>query len=104
LIVEADIIDFLREPKLAIADPHYASLPILEIQDQLMDDFRCILLALPGRSCPFLDENKCSIYPTRPNNCVAMEAGDEQCQMAREAEGLEPLQPVGNSSGNSSDQ
>ena len=36
--------------------------------------------------CPFLGpDNLCAIYPTRPNECVALEPGSEQCQLARES-------------------
>lgn len=95
LLVEADELDAMREPKLLQADPHYALLPIVDAMGKLQDEFRCLLIAAgPGRPCMFLADNKCSIYPTRPNVCVAMQAGDEQCQMAREDEGLPPLQPV----------
>lgn len=93
-LVEAYEIDVLREPRLAAADPNYASLPIAEALEQLQDEFRCVLIAGPGRPCAFLVGNRCRIYPTRPNVCVAMQAGDEQCQAAREAEGLPPLDPV----------
>ena len=33
-------------------------------------------------------DNHCTIYSTRPNNCVAMETGDDQCQSARSRLGL----------------
>lgn len=45
--------------------------------------------------CPFLDaEQNCGIYPTRPNVCVALQAGDDQCQHARQIAGLAPLEPL----------
>ena len=48
-----------------------------------------------SRSCRFLSaEGRCTIYPTRPNACVAMQAGDEQCQEARGQLGLPPLEPL----------
>jgi hypothetical protein len=31
------------------------------------------------------------IYPTRPNACVAMQAGEEQCEQARIEMGLQKL-------------
>jgi Fe-S-cluster containining protein len=52
------------------------------------------------RACPFLGgvpgekERLCGIYPTRPNCCVAMQAGGNQCQESRRMVGLEPLQPI----------
>ena len=58
-------LDILREPKLATA-------VIGEIRDE------------PGRfmlesPCPFLQENRCSIYLTRPNICVAHVPGTNEC-------------------------
>ena len=35
-----------------------------------------------------MTSNLCSIYPTSPNACVGMQAGDEQCRDARAVEGL----------------
>jgi Fe-S-cluster containining protein len=44
--------------------------------------------------CPLLGaDNLCTIYPSRPNCCVAMQAGSDQCQLARGMAGLPPLQP-----------
>jgi Fe-S-cluster containining protein len=95
LLVEAYELDVLREPRLIEAgDRHYAGRTIEDVVQELGDEYKCILLA-GARPCAFLGpDNRCSIYPTRPNVCVAMQAGDEQCQMAREAEGLPPLAPV----------
>ena len=95
LIVEAFELDVLREPRIIAADSHYASRSIEEALRLLQDEFRCVLLA-GGGPCTFLaGEGVCSIYPTRPNECVAMQAGDEQCQEVREAENLSPLEPNG---------
>jgi Fe-S-cluster containining protein len=94
LVVEAYEIDVLREPRLISADPHYADKSLEEALSELQDEFKCVLVA-GGQACMFLDRsNRCSIYRTRPNDCVAMQAGDEQCQKSREAERLEPLGPV----------
>ena len=95
LLVEAYEIDVLREPRLIDGgDRHYAGRTIDDVLHELSDEYKCILLA-GARPCVFLcSDNRCSIYPTRPNVCVAMQAGDEQCQRAREAEGLPPLLPV----------
>ena len=58
---------------------------------ELEQEGRCLVIA-GGKECNFLrGDNTCAIYPTRPNVCVAMQPGDEQCQEAREAEGLGPL-------------
>jgi Fe-S-cluster containining protein len=94
LIVEAYEIDLLREPRLASADPHYCGRPLSDVQHELADEGKCIVLAA-ARPCMFLNSDcRCQIYPTRPNACVAMEAGDEQCQLARLLHGLPPLEPV----------
>ncbi len=89
LIVEAYHLDALREPRILDADVTGRRVTI----DDLTDDDRCILLAA-SRPCRFLSaEGSCTIYPTRPNVCVGMQAGDEQCQEARSQLGLLPLQP-----------
>lgn len=93
LIVEADALDLLREPQLAEADPYYRGQPIEAVLAMLDEPGRCLVLAA-SRACIFLDgTNRCSIHPTRPNDCVAMQPGDEQCQYARAAAGLTPLLP-----------
>jgi Fe-S-cluster containining protein len=97
LIVEADVLDVLREPRLIEADSRYAGKPVHEILRQLQEDAgRAIILACGTvQPCPFLAADKtCGIYPTRPNDCVAMQAGDEQCQEARAGAGLSPLPPI----------
>jgi len=95
--VQAEWIDVMREPRLKDADRHYQDHAIEKVLTMLEDGMRVVTLAC-GQACPFLSAEKtCSIYPTRPNVCVAMQAGDEQCQKAREAAGLEPLQPLSES-------
>lgn len=92
LIVEAYHIDALREPRILGADVSSRQTSL----DDLTDEDRCILLAA-NTPCKFLgNDNCCTIHPTRPNVCVAMPAGDEQCQYARRMRGLPPLQPVQN--------
>lgn len=94
LIVEADVVDLLREPRLKDADPYYAGMSSDEVLNLFMADTgRAIILACGDeRPCPFLNSNaKCSIYPTRPNACVEMQAGDEQCQQSRLEIGLDKL-------------
>ncbi len=96
LIVEADEIDLLREPRLIEADPHLKGQSAEQVVEKLQNDFGLVILLACGtdRPCPFLAADKrCSIYPTRPNECVAMQAGDDQCQAARRAAGLSPLEP-----------
>ena len=91
-LIEVYDIDVIREPRLLDVDPHYSDLSYHQALQVLSDDGRCVTIV--GR-CSFLDtDNRCSIYNTRPNDCVAMQPGDEQCQLARKAEGLPPLEPV----------
>jgi Fe-S-cluster containining protein len=91
LIVQAELLDVLREPRLLEADRFYRDRSSEESMKLLGDEMRVVTLAC-GQACPFLSEGKtCSIYPTRPNDCVAMQAGDEQCQQARAEAGLPPL-------------
>ena len=90
LIVEANYLDVLREPRLLDADVTGRRTALAELAE---DDGRCILLAA-SRPCRFLSaDGHCTIYPTRPNVCVEMQAGDEQCQQARNQVGL-PIQPA----------
>ena len=93
LIVEADDIDLMREPQLLYADRDFvANYGPDEAIEALQEEGRCLIIA-GGKRCYFLEENQCSIYPTRPNACVAMQAGDEQCQQTRREEGLWQLMP-----------
>ena len=94
LIVEADDLDVLREPRIIAAYPHHRGTPVEEIVHDIQSEWKAVILAC-GRPCTFLtEENRCAIYPTRPNCCVGLQAGDEQCQQARAAEGIPPLQLV----------
>ena len=95
LLVEAYELDVLREPRLIESgDRHYSGRTLEAVLEELSDEFKCILVA-GGRPCVFLgSDNRCSIYPTRPNDCVAMQAGDDHCQRSREAEGRPRLQAV----------
>jgi Fe-S-cluster containining protein len=94
LIVEADDLDALREPRLIGADPHHAGKFVEQVVYEIQTEWKAVILSC-GKPCTFLtDENLCSIYPTRPNVCVGMQAGDEQCQEARTAAGLPLLVPA----------
>ena len=90
LIVEADAVDVLREPRIEKEYPlgkRHVRLPILEA---------IWVLSTPGGPCAFLtNEKRCSIYPTRPLSCVAFLAGSAKCQELRKDHGLSPvaLQP-----------
>ena len=88
LIVEAQVLDVLREPLIAERGI------CLDGRGRLPPDEWAWSLAA-GEACPFLTaENLCSIYPTRPNECVAFKPGSDQCCRARAAEGLLPLRPI----------
>jgi len=100
LIVETDALDVLREPRLIDADPHHRGKSVHQMVAEIENEWKAVILACGG-PCEFLDSgNNCSIYPTRPNCCVGLQAGDEQCQDARAAEGLPPLEPVSSASKN----
>jgi len=92
LIIEVEHEDVLREPKIAesatLLDGR-GKLPLVDAQWGLA----C------GSGCPFGShdadgKHACRIYATRPGVCVSMQAGSEQCVMARSIIGLEPLRPV----------
>lgn len=94
LIVEASWLDLEREPKIKDSDPFYVDKTLDETRSMLADEMRVIVMVCgSSRPCSMLGENQqCQIYPTRPNVCVAMEAGSEQCQEARQQMGLSRLQ------------
>ena len=94
LIIEADDLDVIREPRLITADRHHRGKSVTQMVFEIQQEGKAVMLAC-GSPCSFLGaDNQCSIYPTRPNCCVAMQAGDEQCQDARAAHGLPPLLPI----------
>lgn len=90
LIIEIDHIDVVREPRL---------LPVIELLDgngKIVYDseWEKEYMLVCGKPCAMLGaENRCQIYPTRPNCCVAFAAGGEKCQELRQDYGLPPLQP-----------
>jgi Fe-S-cluster containining protein len=93
-IVETDDLDVLREPRLIDADPHHRGKSVAQMVLEIRTEMKAVIIAC-GSACPFLGtDNGCTIYPTRPNACVGMEVGDEQCQDARARQGLPPLPPV----------
>ncbi|MGC3971608.1 MAG: YkgJ family cysteine cluster protein [Pirellulales bacterium] len=106
LIVEVEDLDIMREPRLIDADRHHKGKTVV----RMLDDYgkgMAVIIAI-GKPCPFLDADKCVIYPTRPNCCVGLQAGDDQCQESRIAEGLPPLlptpeQPIQESNGEAAD-
>jgi Fe-S-cluster containining protein len=95
LIVEADDIDVMREPRLIDGDRHYEKLGAARTIELLQTDVGRAVIIACGGACRFLgQDNLCTIHPTRPNVCVAFQAGDQQCQDARALEGLPPLTPA----------
>jgi Fe-S-cluster containining protein len=92
VIVEADYLDVRREPRLIQLQVG----PYRTTQRELEDDGKIVLLACgTDKPCPCLDaENRCTIYTTRPNICVAFEAGSEKCQEVRAQLHIEPLRPA----------
>ncbi|MCI0462475.1 MAG: YkgJ family cysteine cluster protein [Gemmataceae bacterium] len=103
LIIEIDWIDVLREPALRQAAKPFKIPADMMLTDEdgkevvTGDPFApgALLACGATHACKLLGaDNLCTIYPTRPNVCVGMMAGEEQCQQARAMAGLEPLQPV----------
>jgi len=94
LIVEAYDLDVLREPHLAAADigEWTRDMVYRDLMAELEQGGKCLVIA-GGEPCKFLrDSGSCAIYPTRPNVCVALEPSSDQCQEARKAERLPPLE------------
>ena len=94
LLVEAYDLDLLREPQLATAEigDWTREMAYRDLMAELEQEGKCLIIA-GGQECKFLrGDNTCAIYPTRPNACVAMQAGDKQCLEARETEGIPPLE------------
>lgn len=90
LIVEATWLDVEREPRIE------EECKILDGNGTIPRDEASWCVAV-GRTqpCPFLRLKShqrfgCSIYPTRPNECVAFGAGGEKCRGLRRAAGLKP--------------
>ena len=79
--------DLLREPRL---NEH-----MTKLREPGIDFEIGYLNCLRNGACPFLDdENRCSIYPTRPVACVVFPAGSEECQEARRTFDISPLLPT----------
>lgn len=98
LLVEAYDLDVWREPRLATAAiaQWTRGMTLQTLMEDLEQDGKCLIIAGGADACRFLrHDNACDIYPTRPNVCVAMQAGDDQCQQSRRAEGLPDLKPAG---------
>jgi len=76
LLIEITELDVVREPRLL----EYAEL--LDGHGKIKYESNWDREYLLPSPCPFLIENKCSIYPTRPNLCVSFDVGSEQCSQA----------------------
>lgn len=89
----ASLPDARREPRVAAEG---RELP----PDQRTAEWHYRLYPLPFlEACAFLDAgDRCDIYPTRPDVCRRFAAGSEQCQQARQRQGLMPL-PAADPSG-----
>jgi hypothetical protein len=88
LLVEVDQVDAMREPRI------HDEARLLDGNGELpVEDWQWSLNGLKSpHRCVFLGEDKrCGIYATRPSVCVAVQAGGEQCQLARGFAGLAPL-------------
>jgi Fe-S-cluster containining protein len=79
--------DAEREPRVAAEGRR---LP----QQLAGDEWHYRLFPLPFlEACTFLDnDDRCSIYSTRPDVCRRFAAGSEQCHQARERQGLPVLE------------
>lgn len=86
LIIEANGLDVIREPRIA------EDCPVLDGNDPGSDPTTWSWSVAVGsyEPCPFLGSEGCSIYPTRPADCVGMEPGGPQCRAARQEEGRSP--------------
>jgi len=106
LIIEIDYLDILREPRIREYREPFRLSPGQVFYDVETDETipadevdlymaGALLACGKTKPCPFLAEDKtCASYPTRPNVCVAMQAGSEQCQESRRMAGLSALEPV----------
>jgi Fe-S-cluster containining protein len=89
LIVEADPLDILREPAIAEKCPHLDGHGTIPIEESAWS-----IACGEARLCPFHQDKKCSIYPTRPNVCAEFQAGGAKCQELRTDHGLSALVAV----------
>jgi len=86
LLVEADAVDVLREPRIDAERPLGKRAVSLSVLDA------CWILAGPGMPCAFLTPKKrCAIYPSRPQVCVVFLPGTPKCQEVRSAHGRSPV-------------
>jgi hypothetical protein len=84
LIIEIGCHDLIREPRLAATSRAFRGTvgPCGfeaggDDDGEAIHDASCHMLLTP---CAMLDdENRCTIYPTRPNVCVGFPVGGRQC-------------------------
>lgn len=106
LIIEIEPVDIAREPKLRLLRPARIDPGWGPIEDD-REEYERVGPLVPGfeagailacgatNPCPMLTlEKLCSIYPTRPTCCVAMQAGSDLCQIARKMARLPMLEPM----------
>ena len=89
-LVELDCFDIIREPRLKQHARRRGSVEDAECrtreernEDGTLENFvthdgSCHILEL-GVPCAFLSDDGCSIYPSRPLDCVAFTAGGARC-------------------------
>jgi Fe-S-cluster containining protein len=90
LIIEIDHVDVVREPRL---------LPVVKLLDghgavTYESHWEKQYGLAYGRKHPcklLSDDNRCTIYATRPTCCVAFEVGGEHCNELREENDLPPI-------------
>ncbi len=82
LIIEVDLDDVIREPRImAVAKP-LKNLPE-EREEYGTYSGKFLLTGGASMCCPFLTiENHCAIYKTRPDICRTFDPGSEQCKLA----------------------
>lgn len=87
--IKVNAVDVLREPKIL-------GCRRIKVGERVTEQWMLNKLEEESVShgpCTFHDGKGCTIYGTRPNLCVAFQAGSEACQSLRAKAGLQPLQP-----------
>ena len=89
LAIEIGCHDIVREPQLAKVVKLFRGVGdgpcgFDDETNETLHDDPCHSLII-GKACPMLGpDNRCTIYPTRPNVCVGFKAGGAQCRKLRE--------------------
>lgn len=79
-----------REPRLRA---EAGLLPASQQTDEWV--YRLFPLPFLDACCFLAEDDRCAIYPTRPDVCRRFAAGSPQCQEARHRQGRPPLPPDG---------